>query len=50
MPYVGHANSITNDERGFRSDISNRSSSNPVTRVIGVTLPIPLTLFDILNT
>ena len=39
MPLVGHANSVTNDERGSRSDISNRSSSNPVTRVIKVTLP-----------
>ena len=41
MPHVGHADSITNDERGSRSDISDRSSSNPITRVIKVTLPTP---------
>ena len=45
-PHVGHANSITN-ERGSRSDISNRSSSNPITRVIKVTLPNPtISLYD----
>ena len=36
---MGHADSITNDERGSWSDISDWSSSNPVTRVIKVTLP-----------
>ena len=41
MPHVGHANSITNDEHGSWSDISDWSSSNPVTRVIKVTLPTP---------
>ena len=41
MPHVGHADSITNDERRSRLDISDRSSSNPVTRVIKVTLPTP---------
>ena len=41
MPHVGLANSIMNDERGSRSDISDRSSLNPVTRVIKVTLPNP---------
>ena len=41
MPHVGHADSVTNDERGSRSNISDRSSSNPVTRVIKVTLPTP---------
>ena len=50
MSYVGHANPVTNDERGSRLDISDRSSSNPITRVVEVTLPIPLTLFDFLNT
>ena len=39
MPHVGHADSITNDEHGPPSDISDWSSSNPVTRVIKVTLP-----------
>ena len=38
---MGHANSITNDEHGSWSDIYDWSSSNPVTRVIKVTLPIP---------
>ena len=41
MPYVGHADTITNDERGFWSDIFDWSSSNPVTQVIKVTLPNP---------
>ena len=39
MPHVGHADSISNDEHGSRSNISDWSSSNPVTRVIKVTLP-----------
>ena len=47
MPHVGHADSIMNDERGFRSDISDRSSLNPVARVIKVTLPNPtISLYD----
>ena len=47
MPHVGHADSVMNDERGSRSNISNRSSSNPVTRVIKVTLPTPtISLYD----
>ena len=41
MPHVGHADSITNDEHGSRSDISDWSSSNPITQVIKVTLPTP---------
>ena len=41
MPHVGHANSITNDEHESRSDISDWSSLNPITRVIKVTLPTP---------
>ena len=41
MPHVGHADSITNNERGSRSKISDWSSSNPITRVIKVTLPNP---------
>ena len=41
MPHVGHADSITNDEHGSWLDISDWSSSNPVTRVIKVTLPTP---------
>ena len=41
MPHVGHANSVKNDEHGSRSDISDWSSLNPVTRVIKVTLPTP---------
>ena len=41
MAHVGHADSITNDESGSWSDISDRSSSNPFTRVIKVTLPKP---------
>ena len=40
-PHVGHTDSVMNDERGSRSDISDRSSSNPVTRVIKVPLPTP---------
>ena len=40
-PHIGHANSVTNDEHGSQSDISYWSSSNPVTRVIKVTLPTP---------
>ena len=39
MPHVGHVDSVMNDEHGSRSDISNWGSSNPVTRVIKVTLP-----------
>ena len=38
MPHVGHADSITNDKHGSRSDISDWSSSNPITQVIKVTL------------
>ena len=41
MPHVGHANSIMNDERGSWSNIFDWSSSNPVTRVVNVTLPTP---------
>ena len=41
MPHVGHADSVTNDEHGSRSDISDWSFSNPITRVINVTLPTP---------
>ena len=36
---MGHADSVTNNERGSRSKISYWSSSNPITRVIKVTLP-----------
>ena len=47
MPHVSHAVSITNDGHGSRSDISNRSSSNPITQVIKVTLPTPtISLYD----
>ena len=38
MPHAGHADSITNNEHGSRSDVSDWSSSNPITRVIKVTL------------
>ena len=41
MPHVGHADSVTNDESGSRSDISDWSSSIPITRVINVILPTP---------
>ena len=41
MPRVGHADSVTNDEHGSRSNIFDWSSSNPVARVIKVTLPTP---------
>ena len=41
MPHVGHADSVTNDKHGSRSNISDRSSSNTITRVIKVTLPTP---------
>ena len=41
MPHVGHANSIMNDEHGSQSDISDWSSSNPVTQVNKVTLSAP---------
>ena len=40
-PHVGHANCLMNDEHGSRSDISDWSPSNPVTRAIKVTLPTP---------
>ena len=42
MPHVGHANSVMNDKCGSWLDISDRSSSNPVTRIIKVTLPTPI--------
>ena len=46
-PHVGHTDSVTNDERRSRSDISDRSSSKPVTQVIKVTLPNPtISLYD----
>ena len=45
MPYAGYVVSIMNDEHGSRSDISDWSSSNPVTRVIKVTVPTPLFLY-----
>ena len=41
MPHVGHANFVMNDEHGSQSVISNWRSSNPITRVIKVTLPTP---------
>ena len=41
MPHVGHADFVTNNEHGSRSNISDWSSLNPVTRVIKVTLPTP---------
>ena len=41
MPHVCHADSVVNDEHRSRSDISDWSSSNLVTRVIKVTLPTP---------
>ena len=51
MPHVGHADSVTNDEHGSWSDISNWSSSNPVTRVIKVTLSTPaISLFKSFHT
>ena len=44
---MGYADSIMNDERGSRSDISDRSSSNPITRVIKITLPtLTISLYD----
>ena len=39
MSKEGYTDPVTNDEHGSQSDISNWSSSNPVTRVIKVTLP-----------
>ena len=51
MPHVGHADSVTNDKHGSRSDISDWNSSNPVTRVIKVTLPTPaISLFKSFHT
>ena len=41
MPHMGHADSVTNDEHESRSDISDRSSSNPITRVIKVHYQTP---------
>ena len=38
---MGHVDSVMNDERGSWLDISDWSSSNPITRVIKVTLPTP---------
>ena len=47
MPHVAHADSVTNDEHGSRSDTSDWSSSNPITRVIKVTLPtLALSLYN----
>ena len=47
MPHEGYADPIMNDEHESRSDISDRSSSNPATRVIKVTLPTPtISLYD----
>ena len=44
---MGHANSIMNDKHRSRSDLSDRSSSNPITRVIKVTLSTPtISLYD----
>ena len=40
-PHVGHAASIMNNEHASWSDISDWSSSDPITRVIKVTLPTP---------
>ena len=40
MPHAGRADSVTNDERGSHSNISDKSSPKPITRVIKVTLPI----------
>ena len=42
MPNADHADSVMNDEHRSRLDISDWSSSNPVTRVIKVTF-IPYT-------
>ena len=50
MPHLGHADSVTNDEHGSRSDISDWSSPKPVTRVIKVTLPTPLFLYKSFHT
>ena len=50
MPHVGHADSVTNDEHGSRSNISDWSSPNPVTRVIKVTLSTPLFLYKSFHT
>jgi hypothetical protein len=51
MPLVGHADSITNNKHGSRLGISDWSSSNPVTRVIKVTLPTPtISLYIIIHT
>ena len=41
MPHEGYADPIMNDKHGSWSDISDRSFSNPVTRVIKVALPTP---------
>ena len=47
MPHMGHTDFAMNNEHGSWSDISDRSSSNPVTRVIKVTLPTPtIYLYD----
>ena len=42
MPHAGHADSVSNDEHGSRSDISYWSSPNPVTQVIKVNTTNPL--------
>ena len=41
MPHAGQADFVSNDEHESRSDISDWSSSNPVTRVTKVTLLTP---------
>ena len=41
MSQEGYVDSVKNDEHGSRSNISDWSSSNPITRVIKVTLPTP---------
>ena len=49
MTHESYADPVMNDGHGSRSDISDRSSSNPVTRVIKVTLPNLLFHFFIYN-
>jgi len=48
-PIAGHADSITNDEHGSRSDILDCSSPNPITQDIKVNTANPLYFFIIIS-
>ena len=47
MPHADYADSVMNDWPGFHSDISDKKLPEPVTRTIEVTLPKPLSYFQV---